>query len=36
VGEHEIVFRHPQLGERRQKAVVQAGTVTRASATFMP
>jgi hypothetical protein len=36
VGEHEIVFRHPQLGERRQKAVVQAGVVTRASATFTP
>ena len=36
VGEHEILFRHPQLGERRQKAVVQAGTLTRVSASFTP
>jgi hypothetical protein len=34
LGEHEIVFRHPQLGERRQKAVVQAGGLTRVSASF--
>jgi hypothetical protein len=36
LGEHEVVFRHPQLGERRQKAVVQAGALTRVSATFNP
>ncbi len=36
LGEHEIVFRHPQLGERRQRAVVQAGSLTRVSATFTP
>ena len=32
VGEHEIVFRHPQLGERREKATVKSGAVTRVSA----
>jgi hypothetical protein len=34
LGEHEVVFRHPQLGERRQKAIVQAGTLTRVSMSF--
>ena len=28
-GEHEIVFRHPELGERRQKTMVRAGVETR-------
>jgi hypothetical protein len=28
-GEHEIVFRHPELGERRQKTIVRAGVETR-------
>lgn len=28
LGEHEFVFRHPQLGERRQKARVRSGDVT--------
>lgn len=28
-GEHEIVFRHPQLGERREKANVRPGVETR-------
>jgi PEGA domain len=28
-GEHEILFRHPQLGERREKAIVRADTATR-------
>ena len=28
-GEHEVIFRHPQLGERRQKAMVRAGAETR-------
>jgi len=32
LGEHEIIFRHPQLGERRQTAVVRQGSVTRVSA----
>jgi hypothetical protein len=31
VGEHEIVFRHPQLGERRQTATVRADGPTRVS-----
>jgi hypothetical protein len=29
LGEHDIVFRHPQLGERRQKTLVRADGVTR-------
>lgn len=29
IGSHEIVFRHPQLGERRQTVVVKARTPTR-------
>lgn len=28
-GQHEIVFRHPQLGERRERAIVRAGAETR-------
>lgn len=34
IGEHDVVFRHPELGERRQRVVVRADTVTRVSATF--
>jgi serine/threonine-protein kinase len=30
-GEHEIIFRHPQLGERREKAMVRSGVETRVS-----
>jgi hypothetical protein len=29
VGSHEVVFRHPQFGERRQTVVVKAVTPTR-------
>lgn len=36
LGEHEVVFRNPKLGERRQKALVQTNTVTRISASFNP
>jgi serine/threonine-protein kinase len=32
LGEHEIVFRHPQLGEVRRSAVVRADGLTRVSA----
>jgi hypothetical protein len=28
-GEHEVIFRHPQLGERREKALVRSGVETR-------
>ena len=31
IGEHQVVFRHPQLGERRQLAVVRADGVSRVS-----
>ena len=30
-GEHEILFRHPQLGERRQRTIVRPDTETRVS-----
>jgi hypothetical protein len=33
-GEHEIVFRHPQLGERRERTIVRSGVETRVSANF--
>ena len=32
LGEHEIIFRHPQLGEVRRAAVVRSDAVTRVSA----
>ena len=34
VGPHEIVFRHPELGEKRQTVIVRADQPTRASVTF--
>jgi PEGA domain len=34
IGEHELVFRHPDLGERRQRVVVRADAVALASTTF--
>jgi len=33
-GEHQITFRHPQLGEQVQKVMVKAGAPTRVSATL--
>jgi len=33
-GEHQITFRHPQLGEQTQKVIVKAGALTRVSATL--
>ena len=33
-GEHEILFRHPQLGERRETAIIKSGAQTRISATL--
>jgi hypothetical protein len=33
-GEHEIIFRHPQLGERRETTIVKSGVQTRISATL--
>lgn len=36
IGTHEIVFRHPQLGERRHSVVVKAEGITRVSASFQP
>jgi hypothetical protein len=34
IGQHEIVFRHPQLGEERQTVTVKAEGLTKVSATF--
>jgi hypothetical protein len=34
IGNHEIVFRHPDLGERRQMITVRADGQTRVGATF--
>ena len=34
VGEHEITFRHPQLGERKETTIVKSGTQTRISASL--
>jgi hypothetical protein len=33
-GEHQIAFRHPQLGEQTQRVIVKSDTLTRVSATF--
>jgi hypothetical protein len=33
-GEHDIVFRHPQFGERREKAMVRPGAETRVAVNF--
>ena len=33
-GEHEIVFRHPQLGERREKTLVRPDTAARVAVNF--
>ncbi len=33
-GEHEIVFRHPALGERRETLIVRSGADARVSASF--
>jgi hypothetical protein len=34
VGEHEVLFRHPELGERRQRITVRADAPARASQSF--
>lgn len=33
-GEHQITFRHPQLGERVERVIVKSGALTRVSASF--
>jgi hypothetical protein len=32
LGEHQIVFRHPELGERRETTIVRSDRPTRVSA----
>ena len=34
VGEHQITFRHPQLGERTETTTIKSGVATRISATL--
>jgi hypothetical protein len=34
LGEHQVTFRHPQLGERREKVIVRADVPTRVSTSF--
>jgi hypothetical protein len=34
IGEHQITFRHPQLGERREKVTVRADAPARVSTSF--
>jgi hypothetical protein len=34
VGEHDVVFRHPELGERRQRITVRADAPARVSQSF--
>jgi hypothetical protein len=34
LGQHQITFRHPQLGERRETVVVRADTIARVSIAF--
>ena len=36
IGSHEVLFRHPTLGERRQSLVVTAGTPSRISVELRP
>jgi len=34
LGEHQITFRHPQFGERRERVIVRADAPARVSTTF--
>ena len=34
IGDHQITFRHPQMGERRERVTVRADTPARVSTTF--
>jgi len=34
LGEHQVTFRHPQLGERRETVIVRADVATRISTSF--
>jgi hypothetical protein len=34
VGEHQVTFRHPQLGERTEKFIIRPSSLTRVSATL--
>ena len=34
LGQHQVTFRHPQLGEHREAVTVRADTVARVSTTF--
>ena len=34
IGDHQIIFRHPQMGERRERVTVRADVPARVSTTF--
>jgi hypothetical protein len=34
VGEHQVTFRHPQMGERRERVIVRADAAARVSTSF--
>jgi hypothetical protein len=34
IGDHQITFRHPQMGERRERVTVRADAPARVSTTF--
>ena len=34
VGEHQVLFRHPQFGDRTERIIVRSGALTRVSATL--
>jgi hypothetical protein len=36
IGTHEIVFKHPQLGERRQTVIIKVDGITRVTQTLQP
>jgi hypothetical protein len=36
IGTHDVIFRHPELGERRQTVVVRTGEPIRVTASFDP
>ena len=33
-GQHEVLFRHPEFGERRERALVRSGAETRVAVSF--
>ena len=34
LGQHQVTFRHPEMGERRETVTVRADTITRVTTSF--